>query len=275
MGFLSRPCVAVSAAAENPISKLLSASPLRTVLPERDIVALKTTHSISACVHSLSHHNIHSVPVISAGTCVGFVNALDICRLIAAASPDPSRTTKQELSAFAIAVLKTPLSEITETRNRTTSFAMATMADTASAASAAEILSQGIQSLALYSTVCDAKSISEVRFTGVCSQSDLVRFIYTSARGSRGALAKMYKHPIRSFVGQGLRLQSCWPSSGTVEGMLGFQVTSVNDHATVLVAIQKMALACCDCLAVIDDAGKLTGNISASDLKHCFDMVYF
>jgi hypothetical protein len=47
----------------------------------------------------------------------------------------------------------------------------------------------------------------EAVFTGVCSQSDLVKFIASKCQGASGPLEAMLKRPIHSFVGQGLHLQ--------------------------------------------------------------------
>jgi CBS domain-containing protein len=282
----ARPTMAVSRStrflAQNPISELLSSTCLRAIVPVHEIIAVSDTETIGACVRTLSQYNIHSVPVLHEGTCVGFVDALDVCRHIAAASPDPARATKDDIAKFAADVVQTPLSELIESRPSSNFFAIN---ETDSAGVAVDILSQGVHRAALYAetkpSATDSKSptSASAHFAGVCSQSDIIRYTYAATKGATGALEKMLKRSIHSFVGQGLHLQSRWLSSEVlaegkkleIAGMPGFQVMCINQAATVLAAVQNMALAHCRRLAVIDSAGNLTGNISVADLKHCFD----
>jgi hypothetical protein len=108
----------------NPLAEILSSHTVRSLVAERPLVALTDTDTIGTCITTLANNRIHSLPVLSHGTCVGFVDLLDIARHMAALSPNPVLCTEQELTGFMSQLEETPLYELLEARTSSQFFAV-------------------------------------------------------------------------------------------------------------------------------------------------------
>eukprot|EP00299_Pterocystis_sp_00344_P012721 c6142_g1_i1.p1 GENE.c6142_g1_i1~~c6142_g1_i1.p1 ORF type:complete len:315 (+),score=70.28 c6142_g1_i1:34-945(+) len=219
----------------NPARELLHKITVKDLVQDQgQVITLKNNDSVWKAVKTLEQNGIQSCPVVNANNeFEGFVDVGDLTNFIVACSPDPSTLKDRPLQDLEIAgraISLVPVSRVLAMFCKESTPIYATDPATHAA--------QVFQTNTHHVVVFDA----EQKIAHVCSQSDVVRYLSTRLPD------QMKSIPLSSY------------------GFGVCDVFTVTANTTVLAALQKLALTKVNALPVVDAAGKLVGNFSASDL---------
>jgi len=264
----------VSSFAENPLARILHTATVKDAIATREFVGkeviyVQTTHTLDHTVALMDRAKISSVPVLAIDQpkerrFVGFLDLLDIANYILAASPEREKLSEASLDQLDIAgnkIGQTPIQHVIDTVGGTRRRATQPVLEDATALSAAEMLASGIHRVLVTNTARD--------LTGICSQSDIVRFLATAA--SRADPSPQ----LNGMLGTKLRdlglPQLAHLQFGQEESRKPPFVLTISEAAPVAEALDKLARTGAWALAVVDaETGQLKANFSVSDLRGAF-----
>lgn len=217
-----------------------------------ELISVWSTDTLHDVIKTLRKHRISSVPVLETGgaggaqgTFKGFVDMLDIVGYINARAKEPFDNMKIDaLRQLGDELLAAPAVSAVDKSSKNPSFPVC---EDNAATQALEILAKGVHRIPLFS--------QDKKLTGLCSQSDLVRFM--SDQFKQGVGVGMASKSLRDY--------------GCLEWGPAGELVSILPTMTVQQAIGKMTMAGVQDLAVVSPTdGSLIGQMCAHDVSKAF-----
>ena len=217
------------------------------LLKSDKVITLKSTDSVEKAVKTFSDNKILSCPVVDeAGALFGLVDVLDVLKFITSAAPNDAALSADELKSLEISGRAIALMPIKSVINDSGRDALITVFSTDPASEALKHMSAGAHRVVVTS--------KDKEIFGVLSQSDLNRYL----------VEELPKGDSKHIAAK--KLSELGYASGKLE--------TVSKDAQVLKALQLLDSRQVSQLAVVDEAGKIIGNFSASNLRGLYREKY-
>jgi CBS domain-containing protein len=229
----------------NEFFDVLSAARVSDVCDsKRKLLTLNDTNSLEFALKLLAEHKILSVPVANGrGAIVGYIDRMAILRFVFDKLPSLDDITADVLANYPLG--KATCKELIESSSFHHGKFVCTMQENP-ASFLVEMFQYGIHRTVVYGEVQQDFRYQVVP-TGICSQSDIVRYLANHMDDADAKL--MGAVPITKF---------CEVKKA---------VLSVDGKQSMISALDNMQKNDVARLAVVDADGKLIGNLSSSDLR--------
>jgi len=258
---------------------LLEGSSLRDVTAlrefhEKEVVSIHVNTPLDRAAYILGRTRTWALPVYNdEGLSLGFVDMLDIAAFIISSAPDPSQLTASELDSLTIAgrnISQTPVKDIIN-RSRRDPFVL--FWENGNALEVTQLLAKGVHRVATFKDGPHSPSDPKKEIVGICSQSDVNRFLVGRIQTRPGdlALQEMAETAIRNFPGAITSIAQCKAGVQLLDAETGPSVLSVSPKVTMLYALDKLVHTGLNAIALVNpDTGRLEGTLSATDLRAVF-----